>query len=161
MFSTELTQLSKSLIKICKLNNIKIATAESCTGGLIAGYLTAIPGSSDIFDRGYTTYSNDSKIEMLNVPANMILSYGAVSRNVAIAMSEGALNNAPVQLTVAVTGVAGPSGGTVKKPVGTVHIACSRMGKATITKCHLFNGNRDQIRESTVKEAINMMLKQI
>lgn len=161
MFSTELTQLSKNLIKICKLNNIKIATAESCTGGLIAGYLTAVPGSSDIFDRGYTTYSNDSKIEMLNVPANMILSYGAVSRNVAIAMSEGALNNAPVQLTVAVTGVAGPSGGTVKKPVGTVHIACARIGKATITKCHLFNGNRDQIRDSTVKEAINMMLKQI
>ena len=161
MLTAELTKLSKKLIMDCQRSHIKIATAESCTGGLLASYLTSIPGSSDIFERGYITYSNDAKVEMLGVPSDMILTLGAVSPDVAIAMCEGALKKASVHLTVAVTGIAGPGGGTSEKPVGTVNIASARLGGPTLNECHIFSGNRDQVRQSSVKEALNMMLKQI
>jgi nicotinamide-nucleotide amidase len=161
MFSRKLTELTVKLISACRKKNIKLATAESCTGGLIAGCITSVAGSSDVFERGFNTYSNNAKSEMLNVPINMIIANGAVSKAVAIAMCEGALKNAPVQLTVSVTGTAGPGGGTIEKPVGTVHIASARAGKSTIEKSYLFAGNRDEIRLSTITSAIELLLYQV
>ena len=161
MFPKELTELTNKLISNCRNQDIKIATAESCTGGLIAGCLTSISGSSDVFERGFNTYSNNAKVEMLDVPIDMIIARGAVSETVAIAMCEGALKNAPVQLTVSVTGIAGPAGGTHEKPVGTVYMASARDGRDTVSKCYIFDGNRDKIRVSTIKKAIEIMLSQV
>ena len=161
MFPEELTELTIKLISSCRSQDIKIATAESCTGGLIAGCLTSISGSSDVFERGFNTYSNNAKVEMLNVPKDMIIAHGAVSETVATAMCEGALKKAPVQLTVSVTGIAGPAGGTLEKPVGTVYIASARVGKNTVSNCYRFDGNRDKIRVSTIKKAIEIMLSQV
>ena len=143
MFPNDLTKLTEELIAKCRQANIKIATAESCTGGMIAGCLTSVSGSSDVFERGFTTYSNEAKNEMLGVSMDEITTFGAVSEPVAKSMCEGALRNAPVQLTVAVTGIAGPSGGSPEKPVGTVHIASACSGKTTLNKHFLFEGDRD------------------
>jgi len=161
MFPKELTELTNKLISSCRNQDIKIATAESCTGGLIAGCLTSISGSSDVFERGFNTYSNNAKVEMLDVPIDMIIARGAVSETVAIAMCEGALKNAPVQLTVSVTGIAGPAGGTHEKPIGTVYIASARDGRDTVSKRYIFDGNRDKIRVSTIKKAIEIMSSQV
>ena len=161
MFPTELIELTNKLNSACRKNDIKIATAESCTAGLIAGCLTSVAGSSDVFERGFNTYSNDAKSELLSIPMGMITTYGAVSRAIAIAMCEGALKNAPVHLTISVTGIAGPGGGTIEKPVGTVHMASARVGKPTIEESYLFDGNRDQIRLSTIKKALELMLSQV
>jgi nicotinamide-nucleotide amidase len=161
MFPKDLIELTDKLISACRKKDIKIATAESCTGGLIAGCITSVAGSSDVFERGYNTYSNNAKSEMLNIPIDMIIANGAVSEAVAIAMCEGALKTAPVQLAVSVTGIAGPGGGTIEKPVGTVHIASARAGRRTIEKAYLFVGNRDEIRMYTVTKAIEMMLNQV
>jgi nicotinamide-nucleotide amidase len=161
MFPKDLLKLTDKLISACRKKDIKIATAESCTGGLIAGCITSVAGSSDVFERGYNTYSNNAKSEMLNIPIDMIIANGAVSEAVAIAMCEGALKTAPVQLAVSVTGIAGPGGGTIEKPVGTVHIASARAGRRTIEKAYLFVGNRDEIRMYTVTKAIEMMLNQV
>tara|TARA_B100000315_G_scaffold259931_1_gene318178 strand:- start:3360 stop:3848 length:489 start_codon:yes stop_codon:yes gene_type:complete len=161
MFPNELTELTSELIGKCREAGIKIATAESCTGGLIAGCLTSVSGSSDVFERGFNTYSNEAKNEMLGVPMDEISVHGAVSEPVAKAMCEGALKNAPVQLTVAVTGIAGPGGGTPDKPVGTVQIASACTGRPTINERFLFTGDRDAVRLSTVKAAIEMMLYQL
>ena len=161
MFSKKLIKLTTKLIYACRKEDVKLATAESCTGGLIAGCITSVAGSSDVFDRGFNTYSNNAKSEMLNIPIDMIIANGAVSKAVAIAMCEGALKAAPVQLTVSVTGIAGPSGGTIEKPVGTVHIASARVGRRTVEQTHHFVGKRDEIRMSTVTRAIEMMLNQV
>ena len=161
MFPKDLLKLTDKLISACRKKDIKIATAESCTGGLIAGCITSVAGSSDVFERGYNTYSNNAKSEMLDIPIDMIIANGAVSEAVAIAMCEGALKTAPVQLAVSVTGIAGPGGGTIEKPVGTVHIASARAGRRTIEKAYLFVGNRDEIRMYTVTKAIEMMLNQV
>ncbi|MBT5939633.1 MAG: CinA family protein [Rhodospirillaceae bacterium] len=161
MFPSELTELTSELIAKCRDAGVKIATAESCTGGLIAGCLTAVSGSSDVFERGFNTYSNEAKNEMLGVPLELINEHGAVSESVAGAMAEGALKNAPVQLTVAVTGVAGPGGGSAEKPVGTVQIASACEGKSTINERFLFEGDRDAVRQATVKTALDMMLRQV
>ena len=161
MFPSELTELTSELIAKCRDAGVKIATAESCTGGLIAGCLTAVSGSSDVFERGFNTYSNEAKNEMLGVPLELINEHGAVSESVAGAMAEGALKNAPVQLTVAVTGVAGPGGGSAEKPVGTVQIASACEGKSTINERFLFEGDRDAVRQATVKPALDMMLRQV
>ena len=160
MFPSDITELTFELISKCRDAGIKVATAESCTGGLIAGCLTSVSGSSDVFERGFNTYSNEAKNEMLGVPLELIKEHGAVSELVAAAMVEGALKNAPVQLTVAVTGIAGPSGGTPEKPVGTVQIASACEGKPTINKHFLFEGDRDAVRLATIKKALEMMLKQ-
>jgi nicotinamide-nucleotide amidase len=160
MFPRDLTEMTLELIGKCRENGIKIATAESCTGGLIAGCLTSVSGSSDVFERGFNTYSNEAKNEMLGVPMETIDAHGAVSETVAQAMCEGALKNAPVQLTVAVTGIAGPGGGSPGKPVGTVQIASACTGKDTINETFLFEGDRDAVRLETVRTAIAMMLRQ-
>lgn len=161
MFPMEILNLAEKLVADCTEKNIKIATAESCTGGLIAGCLTAVGGSSAVFERGFTTYSNAAKSELLGVPGEMIETHGAVSEQVAAAMAEGALAAAPVQLTIAVTGIAGPTGGTTAKPIGTVQIASACTGKKTINKVFLFNGDRSEVRMATVKASLEMMDQQI
>lgn len=161
MFPTDLLDLAGKLIAKCGDQNLKIATAESCTGGLIAGCLTAVAGSSAVFERGFNTYSNPAKIEMLGVSEEILANHGAVSPEVAVAMAEGALNHAPVNLTVSVTGIAGPGGGAPDKPVGTVHLAAAYKDHETLCRHEIFPGDREAVRQATVKSALELMLKQI
>jgi nicotinamide-nucleotide amidase len=137
---------------------LKVCTAESCTGGLIAKSFTDLAGSSDWFERGFVTYSNLSKSEMIDVPGSVIEKYGAVSEAVANAMASGALKHSAADVSVAVTGVAGPDGGSVEKPVGTVWIAVASE-KQLIAKKFLFDGDRDAIRLATMRRAIEMLLQ--
>ncbi|MDB5736155.1 MAG: pncC [Alphaproteobacteria bacterium] len=158
MFSADLVEGAVQLLAAARVKDIRIATAESCTGGLIAGLLTEIAGSSDIFERGFVTYSNLAKEEMLGVPAAMIRQHGAVSESVARAMAEGAIRQSTAQLTVAVTGIAGPGGGSDEKPVGLVHIAAARAGVATLHhECRFGDIGRTEVRLATVKVALEML----
>ncbi len=159
MFSRRITEKSHKLLKACHAAGLRLATAESCTGGLIAGCLTAVPGSSGVFERGFVTYSNDSKIEILGVAAELIAEHGAVSEAVCRAMAEGALAHAQADLSVAVTGIAGPDGGAPDKPVGTLHIAVARRGHDTAYAGHHFRGDRAQVRVASVEAALDMLLK--
>jgi len=136
----------------------KLATAESCTGGAIAAALTDIAGSSDVFERGFVVYSNEAKTELLGVPAALIDRHGAVSDVVAAAMAEGALAHSHADLAVSVTGIAGPGGGTSKKPVGLVYIGCVRRGGAPAVERHVFAGNRAAVRAATVQRALELLL---
>ncbi len=136
-----------------------LATAESCTGGLIAATLTAISGSSSVVDRGFVTYSNEAKNELLGVPLDMTYGPpGAVSEEVARLMAEGALARSNAFAAVAVTGVAGPTGGTPEKPVGLVHLACAADGRETDHRREIFDGDRDAVRDQTVSVAFDMLL---
>jgi len=145
------------LLETCRRHGLALATAESCTGGLIAAALTAIPGSSDVVDRGFVTYSNEAKTELLGVPAALIEAEGAVSELVARAMAEGALARSRADLTVAVTGVAGPGGGTAAKPVGLVWFGLARRDGATLGESRIFPGDRTAIREATVAHAFALL----
>jgi nicotinamide-nucleotide amidase len=136
----------------------KLVTAESCTGGLIAAACTAVAGSSDWFERGFVTYSNEAKTESLGVPATLIEAHGAVSAEVARAMAEGALVHSHAQLAVAVTGIAGPSGATPGKPVGTVWLAVAQAGRAVQAELFNFGGDRAAVREQTVHQALQCLL---
>jgi nicotinamide-nucleotide amidase len=136
----------------------RLAAAESCTGGLIAAACTARAGSSDWFERGYVTYSNAAKTEMLGVDAGLIAAHGAVSRDVALAMAQGALRRAPVQLAVAVTGIAGPGGAVPGKPVGTVWLAWGT-DQALRAECLQLPGDRDAVRGATVAAALARLLQ--
>ncbi len=158
MSDDQIRALSESVLTRCREKKLMIATAESCTGGLIIGALTDIAGSSDIVDRGFITYSNRAKTEMLSVPAALLAWHGAVSAEVARAMANGVLANAQVELAVAVTGIAGPGGGSADKPVGTVHLAVNRRGGKVVSEMHVFPGDRDAIRRSTVVRALEMLL---
>ena len=135
----------------------RVATAESCTGGLIAAALTHIAGSSDVVDRGFVTYSNEAKTEMLGVPAPLIATYGAVSEPVAAAMAQGALARSLATVAVAVTGVAGPGGGSAEKPVGLVWFGVARRGGPTQTEHRVFPGDRAAVRAATVSLALALM----
>ena len=134
-----------------------VATAESCTGGLIAAALTHVPGSSDVVDRGFVTYSNGAKAEMLGVPAALIARVGAVSQEVAAAMAEGALQRSQAHVTVSVTGVAGPGGGSAEKPVGLVWFGRAARGAATVTTHRIFHGDRGAVRAQTVAMAFKLL----
>lgn len=123
MFPQEIRIVAEMLVDAAKVRRLRIATAESCTGGLVAAAITSIPGSSEVFERGFVTYSNKAKQEMLGVPGDLIADMGAVSEPVARAMAEGALTHSNGLISVAITGVAGPGGGSAFKPVGTVHFA--------------------------------------
>src|SRR5262249_50889728 len=116
---------ARALLALCRTRKLKLAAAESCTGGLLMATLTEVPGSSDVVDRGFVTYSNESKHQMLGVPVHMLAKYGAVSRETARAMAKGALVYSPAHLAVAITGIAGPGGGSKQKPVGLVYIAAA------------------------------------
>ncbi|MFP6743744.1 MAG: CinA family protein [Alphaproteobacteria bacterium] len=136
-----------------------VVTAESCTGGLIAGALTDIAGSSDVVERGFVTYSYDSKSELLGVPASMIAEHGAVSEPVARAMAEGALAASPAQISIAVTGVAGPGSDSQTKPAGQVHLASARAGKGVLHEVREFGDiGRDAVRRATVEAALDLIL---
>jgi nicotinamide-nucleotide amidase len=142
------------LLDLYRSQGLKIATAESCTGGLIAASLTAVAGSSDVFDRGWVTYSNQAKSESLGVPAELIADKGAVSLEVAEAMAKGALRRSQADVAISVTGVAGPGGGSEEKPVGLVFIGLARKdGWSQVERC-LFPGNRDTVRAHTVARAL-------
>ena len=158
MFSSRLLRLAEVVLADARAQNLRIATAESCTGGLIAGLLTEIPGSSDVFDRGFVTYSNRAKSDMLGVPADMIADMGAVSEAVARAMAEGAVENSNAHMAVAVTGIAGPGGGTKMKPVGLVHVAAMREGRSILHEAHRFGDiGRSEVRIKTVEAALELL----
>jgi len=134
-----------------------VATAESCTGGLIAASLTEIAGSSDVVDRGFVTYSNEAKTDLLGVPADLIATHGAVSEEVARAMAQGAIARSKANVAAAVTGIAGPKGGTPTKPVGLVHLAVARRGGDVRHERHVFPGDRRQVRLATVERVFAML----
>jgi nicotinamide-nucleotide amidase len=158
MFPDDLIRTAEALLTTLRARKLMLATAESCTGGLIAGVLTEIAGSSDAVERGFVTYSNEAKTELLGVPAAMIAAHGAVSREVALAMAAGALAQSRADIAVAVTGVAGPGGGSVEKPVGLVHLAAERRGKPPIHReCRFGEIGRHDIRLATVAVAFEMV----
>lgn len=138
-----------------------IATAESCTGGLIASALTAIPGASDVVYGGFVTYANEAKIAMIGVPYGLLKQFGAVSKEVATAMADGALGVSGTHVTVAVTGIAGPDGGTAEKPVGLVHFAVATEAGTTHLRKHFKDMDRDQVRHATVAQALRLVLKAV
>ncbi|HEY0219167.1 MAG TPA: CinA family protein [Afipia sp.] len=152
--------LSRSLLDLCRMRKIKIATAESCTGGLVAAALTDIAGSSEVVDRGFVTYSNEAKHAMLGVDTNLIATFGAVSKETATAMAFGALEHADVDLAVAITGIAGPGGATRGKPVGLVHFAVAARDGRIIHKEQRFGAiGRSLVRQRSVIEALKMLME--
>ncbi len=149
------------LLDLARAKGVMVATAESCTGGLIAGAITEVAGSSDIFDRGFVTYSNAAKTEMLGVPTAMIDAHGAVSEEVAMAMAEGALQRSQASLAVSVTGIAGP-GGSDHKPEGRVCFALARDGAPTRVETREFGAiGRKEVRQATVDHALRMLISGI
>lgn len=154
----ELVLLAEVLLDLCSSKSLTIATAESCTGGLLAACMTAVPGSSAVVERGFVTYSNEAKSELVGVPPSLIRQYGAVSAPVAEAMARGALEHAPVDLVASITGVAGPGGGTTLKPVGLVYIAvASREGSLEVRENH-FQGDRKAVRIAATQVALEMLM---
>jgi nicotinamide-nucleotide amidase len=153
-----LAEAARSVLDLCRQKRFKIATAESCTGGLVAAALTDVAGSSDVVDRGFVTYSNAAKQAMLGVASAMIARYGAVSKETAEAMAIGALAHAPVDLAVSITGIAGPGGATEGKPVGLVHFAvASRSGRLVHHERTFGDIGRTQVRDASVVEALAML----
>lgn len=150
-------RLINKISKILKKQKLSIATAESCTGGLVAHTMTNTSGSSDYFDRGVVSYSNKSKIQLLGVPKDLLIKHGAVSKEVAEAMANGIRTKSNVDIGVSTTGIAGPTGGTEEKPVGLVYIAVSTKDDTRVEK-FLFTGNRLQNKENTCEAALEMLL---
>ena len=159
--TAEFEPLVLVLAQALRARGLKLATAESCTGGLIAAACTAVAGSSEWFERGFVTYSNEAKAGSLGVDAQLIAAHGAVSREVALAMADGALAqaNARAQVAVAVTGIAGPGGGSSDKPVGTVWLATAREGELTLAELLQLHGDRTAIREQTVHRALQRLIE--
>jgi nicotinamide-nucleotide amidase len=161
MIDAETRALAVHVLDACRARKWIVATAESCTGGLVAGALTEIAGSSDVVDRGFVTYSNAAKMAMLGVPEPTLRQYGAVSRQTALAMASGALARADVDLTVAITGIAGPGGGSTGKPVGLVHLAvATKDGGLAHREKRYGDIGRSEVRRLSVIEALAMLLEQ-
>ena len=160
MFPPDLIAQAEAILADFRKRGLKLATAESCTGGLVAGVLTEIAGSSGVVERGFVTYSNAAKHELLGVPDEMLAAHGAVSEPVARAMAEGALARSSADVAVAVTGVAGPDGGTAAKPVGLVHFAAARRGGEILHReCRFGDIGRSQVRLTSVREALQLVLR--
>ena len=168
LFGSDLYRSAQTLIQLAAAKGLKIALAESCTGGLVAGLLTEVPGSSAVIDRGFVTYSNEAKQDMLGVPPELLQKYGAVSAPVALAMAEGVLLHSRANLAIAVTGIAGPGGGSRDKPVGLVHFALAMRGQPSMPKERRFGaGEEDQlgsapwdrshIRLAAISQAIDLL----
>ena len=157
MFEAETLTLAQSVLDGCRARGWHVATAESCTGGLVAGALTAIAGSSDVVERGFVTYSNEAKSELLGVPPETIAAHGAVSAETAAAMAEGAVARAPVDLAISVTGVAGPGGGSAAKPVGLVIFGLARRDGPSRTERRVFAGDRSAVRQAAMKVALGLL----
>ena len=161
MFDIKLMQKAESLLKQCGDKHMRLATAESCTGGLIAALLTEIPGSSVVIGRSFITYSNRAKHEILNVPVDVLKQHGAVSEAVVRAMAQNTFDMTSAALTVAVSGIAGPGGGSAEKPAGTVHMATATADGITHF-CHQFGDiGRSEVRMATVDAAMDMMLARL
>ncbi len=158
MFPPDIHDLAWKVVDEYTTQRLKIVTAESCTGGLVAGALTEISGSSAIVERGFVTYSNDAKVEVLGVMPDFIKEYGAVSEQVATAMAQGALEFSLADVAVSVTGIAGPLGGSVTKPVGLVYFGIATRTGTLFHYKSQFNGDRDDIRQQAVREALRLLL---
>src|SRR5262245_64723267 len=160
MFPDRVLVLANALIEEAREKRLKITTAESCTGGLIAGALTEIPGASEVVDRGFIVYSNGAKTKLLSVRAALIMRHGAVSEEVARAMAEGALKNSSAQIAVSCTGIAGPTGGSADKPIGLVHLAAARVGETTLAEeCRFGDLGRSEIRMRTVEAGLKLLFQ--
>ena len=158
LFDPQLVNRAGALIRLCTDKGLKIATAESCTGGLVAALLTEIPGSSVVVDRGFVTYSNEAKGAMLGVPMTLIAEHGAVSAEVARAMAEGALTHSNADISIAITGIAGPGGGSPLKPVGLVQFGCARKGRGVFSFERRFDDKgRAAIRHAALEYALNLL----
>lgn len=158
MIDEEVLAAARDVLDLCRRRRLTVATAESCTGGLVSGALTAIAGSSDVVDRGFVTYSNAAKHNVLGVSDALLQAEGAVSQSVAEAMARGALARSDADLAVAITGIAGPTGGSRKKPVGLVHFAAaSRNGALTHQEMRFGNPGRDEVRRRSVLTALSML----
>lgn len=157
MSSPDIEALAAAVLETCRSAGLMVATAESCTGGLIAGALTAVAGSSDVVDRGFVTYSNEAKHTLLGISTDLLNTVGAVSEEVSRAMAEGAAARSKAQLAISVTGIAGPGGGTETKPVGLVHMAIAREGFETLHFRDVFPGGRSEVRTATVVAALQRL----
>lgn len=157
MYPEILFVMAEDLIETCHAKELTLSLAESCTGGLIAGCITSVAGASTVFERGFVTYSNRSKGELLGVPPEVLMEHGAVSEACARAMAEGALERSSTSLSASVTGIAGPGGASADKPVGLVHIACARRGFETRHERHLFKGDRERVRLQAVESTLRLL----
>jgi nicotinamide-nucleotide amidase len=159
MFSLEIETNARLLVDEARERSLRIVTAESCTGGLVSAAITAVSGSSDVFDRGLITYSNRAKQDLLGIAGDLIADYGAVSEPVARMMAEGALENSNAHVSVAITGVAGPTGGTEMKPVGLVHFATARANQSVMHRVERFDSDlgREEIQLAAVQIALEML----
>jgi nicotinamide-nucleotide amidase len=159
MFPREILALAEFVLREARSRGLQLAAAESCTGGMIASALTAIPGSSDVFERGFVVYSDRAKHELLRVPSEMIAAHGAVSAEVARAMADGALAHSAADIAVSCTGIAGPGGGSEAKPVGLVYLGLARKGsKTSHLECRFGSRSRDEIRLRTVVAALQLVV---
>lgn len=159
MFSNELLESSRRLLEAYRQAGKMLTTAESCTGGLIAALLTEVAGAADVVERGFVTYSNEAKRESLSVPAEILEAHGAVSAETAEAMAEGALAHSRADVALSVTGIAGPGGGSEEKPVGLVYFGLAQHGGATVTKRHVFPGDRAAIRLAAVETGLALLTR--
>ena len=157
-FDSELQDRALQLVQLYRGLGLNLATAESCTGGLVAALLTEVPGSSAVVERGFVTYSNEAKTAMLGVPAALIANHGAVSEEVARAMADGALQHSRANIAVAITGIAGPGGETPGKPVGLVHFACATRGRETLAVAHRFDDlGRSHVRRAALMVTLDLL----
>ncbi len=162
MFSLEIDTLARLVIDDAREKNLRLVTAESCTGGLVAAAICSIPGASDVFERGFVCYTNRAKSEMLGVSGDLIADLGAVSEPISRMMAEGALENSHAHLSVAITGIAGPDGGTPLKPVGTVHLATARANQSVQHRMEIFEfETRWEVQMAAVQMALEMMRERL
>ena len=157
LFEAETLTLAQSVLEACRARGWRLATAESCTGGLVAVALTAIAGSSDVVERGFVTYSNEAKSELLGVPAETMAAHGAVSPETAAAMAQGAIARAPVDLAISVIGIAGPGGGSAAKPVGLVLFGLAQRDGTCRTERRVFPGDRSAVRQAALLAALALL----
>ena len=157
MFSDELVASAQSLLALYRQADMRLATAESCTGGLVAALLTEVAGSSDVVERGFVTYSNEAKSEMLGVSQETLTAHGAVSGETAKEMALGALAHSRADVAVSITGIAGPGGATASKPVGLVHLAAARDGRVLQAVHDVFPGDRDAVRLAALRQAMRLL----
>jgi nicotinamide-nucleotide amidase len=157
VFDPDILALAEAVLAACRTRNWRLATAESCTGGLVTAALTAIAGSSDVVERSFVTYSNEAKMDVLGVSADTIAAHGAVSAQTAAAMARGTIARAPVDLAVSVIGVAGPGGGTPQKPVGLVYLGIARKDGAARVERRIFPGDRAAVRHAALLLALEML----
>ena len=156
-FAPELRALAEAVLDRCRDAGLLVATAESCTGGLVAACLTEIAGSSAVVERGFVVYANTAKIDLLSVDPATLERHGAVSEQTAGQMLAGALAHSPADLVVAITGIAGPGGGSADKPVGLVFIAVQRRGQVSLVERHVFAGDRADVREASLRRALELL----